>query len=166
VHIAQKGDFAPRRGATGRTCGPAAAAVFAYCPLGPTAVPLHRDLPHALDRLRWQKEIEITSLEGARSPLTLNGAAPDNPCTAVSSPKTKRRRRRTKARKPLTADAADQLVANGDGLTIAALAERAGAGREQVLASLCELEQAQRVRRIGQRRATRWRARATGWTIR
>jgi hypothetical protein len=90
--------------------------------------------------------------------LTVNGAAPTRSSTTESIPQPKRRRRRTRARKPLSAETAEQLLANSDGLTTVALAERAGADRDQVLALLRELEQAQRIRRTGQRRATRWHA--------
>ena len=51
-----------------------------------------------------------------------------------------------------------QLLANSDGLTTAALAEQAGADRDQKLLVLRELVESQRVRRTGQRRATRWHA--------
>ena len=61
-------------------------------------------------------------------------------------------------RKALTAETAEPLLANSDGMTTADLAKRAGAGRDQVLLLLRELEQARRVRRTGQRRATRWHA--------
>ena len=101
---------------------------------------------------------EITSLEGARSALTANGATPTAASTAEASPKPKQHRQRTRARKRLTAETAEQLLANSDGLTTAALAERAGADRDQMLVLLRELEQARRVRRMGQRRATRWHA--------
>jgi len=50
------------------------------------------------------------------------------------------------------------MLADGDGLTTAALATAAGADRDQVLTLLRDLEQAGRVRRTGQRRATRWHA--------
>lgn len=101
---------------------------------------------------------EITSLEGARSALTANGATPTAASTAEASPKPKQHRQRARARKRLTAETAEQLLANSDGLTTAALAERAGADRDQMLVLLRELEQARRVRRMGQRRATRWHA--------
>jgi DprA winged helix domain len=52
----------------------------------------------------------------------------------------------------------EQLLADTEGLSTAALAERANADLDQVLAWLRELELAGRVRRIGQRRATRWHA--------
>ncbi len=48
------------------------------------------------------------------------------------------------------------LLADSSGLTTAALAERANANRDQVLILLRELEAAGRIRRTGQRRATRW----------
>jgi hypothetical protein len=105
---------------------------------------------------------EISSLEAARSALTTNGAAPTAPSTAEPSPKPKRRPRQKPARKtltkPLTADTAEQLLANSDGMTTTALAEQAGASRDQALLMMRELEQARRVRRTGQRRATRWHA--------
>jgi hypothetical protein len=50
------------------------------------------------------------------------------------------------------------LLSDTGGLATSALAERAKADRDQVLTLLRELEMAGRVRRTGQRRATRWRA--------
>jgi hypothetical protein len=50
------------------------------------------------------------------------------------------------------------LLAETGGLTTAALAERADGHRGQVLVLLRELEAAGRIRRTGQRRATRWHA--------
>ncbi|HET7047575.1 MAG TPA: hypothetical protein VFI54_04825 [Solirubrobacteraceae bacterium] len=97
---------------------------------------------------------DMASLQAARSALVSNGAAPPPPSTANATPTTRRRRRNT--RKPLTAEAAERLLALGDGLTTAALAQRTGADRDQVLALLRDLETARRVRRTGQRRATRW----------
>jgi hypothetical protein len=101
---------------------------------------------------------EIASLEAARSALTANGGAPTTSSTAQSNPKPRRRRRRRTESKLLTAEAAEQLLANSDGLTTAALAEQAHADRDHVLLLMRELEQARRVRRTGQRRATRWHA--------
>lgn len=60
--------------------------------------------------------------------------------------------------KALPAETAERILAQSDGLTTGALAERAGADRDQVLALLRDLEAARRVRRTGQRRATRWHA--------
>jgi hypothetical protein len=108
---------------------------------------------------------EIASLRAARSALTSNGS----PSTRVETPTAKRPLRRkptsrTARRKPsrntgvLLADTAERMLAESDGLTTAALADQAGANRDQVLALLRDLESARRVRRTGQRRATRWHA--------
>jgi DNA-binding IclR family transcriptional regulator len=48
------------------------------------------------------------------------------------------------------------LLSNADGLSTAAIAERANSDRDQVLTLLRELEATGRVRRSGQRRGTRW----------
>lgn len=50
------------------------------------------------------------------------------------------------------------LLAESAGLTTSALAQQAGADRDQVLTLLQEMEAMGRVRRQGERRATRWRA--------
>jgi hypothetical protein len=121
-------------------------------------MPFLEQLIQSIDGRIEQLNSEITSLEAARSALTANGAAPTAPSTIQSTPKPRRRRRRATAGKPVKAQTAEQLLANSDGLTTAAIAERAGADRDQVLLLLRELEQAQRVRRTGQRRATRWHA--------
>ncbi|MGZ6651281.1 MAG: hypothetical protein ACXVHB_27975 [Solirubrobacteraceae bacterium] len=117
-----------------------------------------QQLIQSIDGRIEQLNSEITSLETARSALTGNGVASTASSTHESTPKPKGRRRRTTTRKRLTAETAEQLLAGNDGLTTAALAQQAGADRDQVLALLRELEQAQRVRRTGQRRATRWHA--------
>ena len=56
------------------------------------------------------------------------------------------------------ADRLESLLSESGGLTTAALADRANANRDQVLRLLRELETAGRIRRTGQRRATRWHA--------
>lgn len=99
---------------------------------------------------------DIASLQAARSALVANAASATPPPPVKATPTTRRRRRKTT--KPLTAEGAEQLLATSDGLTTAALAQRAGAGRDQVLALLRDLETARRVRRTGQLRATRWHA--------
>jgi hypothetical protein len=98
----------------------------------------------------------MASLQAARSALASNGAASTSP-PAAKTRSTKRRRQRA-TRKRLTPEAAEQLLATSDGLTASALAQRAGANSDQVLALLRDLEHARRVRRTGQRRATRWHA--------
>ena len=121
-------------------------------------MPSLQQLIQSIDGRIDQLNSDIASLEAARSALRVNGAAPPTSSTVESSPKPKQRRRRTRARKPVTADAAEQLLTNSHGLTTTALAEQAGADRDHMLALLRELEQARRIRRTGQRRATRWHA--------
>ena len=52
--------------------------------------------------------------------------------------------------------ALESLLSGNGGLTTSALAEQAGANRDQVLRLLRDLETAGRIRRTGQRRGTRW----------
>jgi hypothetical protein len=67
-------------------------------------------------------------------------------------------RRRGPRPAPLTAEHVLSLLGAGDELTTVAIAERAGRDRELVLGLLRELESAGKVRRIGEKRGTRWRA--------
>jgi hypothetical protein len=120
------------------------------------AMPTIEQLIQSIDgRIRDLKG-EIASLEKARSALISNGSA--------QSPPRKPRPNRPSRRKPkrgtevLLADRAERLLGESDGLSTAALADEAGADRDQVLTLLRDLEQARRVRRTGQRRATRWHA--------
>jgi hypothetical protein len=117
-------------------------------------MPAIDQLIQSIDARIQQLKSDMASLQAARSALVSNGAEPPPPSTANATPT--RRRRPRKTRKPLTADTAEQLLALGDGLTTAGLAQRAGADRDQVLALLRDLATARRVRRTGQRRATRW----------
>jgi hypothetical protein len=113
-------------------------------------------LVQSIDARIRELQSDMASLQAARTALVANGAAPPPPSPAKARPT--RRRRRTNTTKPLTADSAEQLLAASDGLTTTALAQQAGAQRDQVLALLRDLERAQRVRRTGQRRTTRWHA--------
>ena len=76
--------------------------------------------------------------------------------------KTPARERRAKSARTtpikLTPETLERLLAatNGDGIPTSALAERATAKQDQVLALLRELEARGTVRRTGQRRGTRW----------
>jgi cell division septum initiation protein DivIVA len=120
------------------------------------AMPTIEQLVQSIDRRVKELSREIASLEDARSALTANGSAP----TPSHQPRRKPAARRRPARttKVLTAQTAERMLAESDGLTTAVLATKAGAGRDQVLALLRDLEKANRVRRTGQRRSTRWHA--------
>jgi microcystin degradation protein MlrC len=111
-------------------------------------------LVHSIDGRIRELNHEIASLENARSALVSNGSAP----TPSQKPRAKQaaRRKPRKATKVLLADTAERMLAGGDGLTTTALAKHAGADRAQVLALLRDLEASRRVRRTGERRATRW----------
>jgi hypothetical protein len=87
------------------------------------------------------------------SPVPRGGAERGAPLAAAA----RRRKPRRKAM-VLTVDTAERMLAESDGVTTAELAKQAGADRDQVLKVLRELETARRVRRTGQRRATRWHA--------
>jgi DNA-binding CsgD family transcriptional regulator len=73
---------------------------------------------------------------------------------AVATPPRARRVRKPRPR--VAPDQFEQLLAGGDGLTTADVAQQAGASRDQVLTLLRDLEAAGRIRRTGQRRSTRW----------
>jgi DNA-binding CsgD family transcriptional regulator len=119
-------------------------------------MPPFDQLVQSIDARIQELNSDMASLQAARSALVADAAAPTPRSAAKASRTTRRRRRMT--HEPLTAAAAEQLLATSDGLTTAALAQRAGAGRDQVLGLLRELETARRVRRTGQRRGTRWHA--------
>jgi hypothetical protein len=97
------------------------------------ADPIHRR-PHPASEVRHG----VTPGRKVRARLKRRGTP--SPSTAKATPTARRRRRNT--RKPLTAEAAEQLLALGDGLTTAALAQRTGADRDQLLALLRDLETA------------------------
>ena len=84
---------------------------------------------------------------------------------AAESARRPRKRARTTSRgpergalQPIPDDLVESLLTENGGLSTSALAEKTGANRDHVLSRLRELETAGRVRRTGQRRATRWHA--------
>jgi hypothetical protein len=92
----------------------------------------------------------------SRSMPSTNGSA--SKPRASQSPKPQRSERT----KPVTrleivpAGKLENLLGASAGLPTSALAEQAGGDRDQVLTLLRELEAAGRIRRTGERRATRW----------
>lgn len=118
------------------------------------------DIIESIDGRLEEIRGEIASLEQARSEL-VNGTRAAVP---VRRPRKRGKSRRRPARaeraKPTQVDPAgvlERLLEQSDGLTTAALANKADADRAQVLALLKELEAEGRVRRSGVRRGTRWR---------
>ncbi len=113
-----------------------------------------------IDERMAEIEREVGLLKQARNEL-LDGA---RATTRVERPnkrrRTIRRRRsvnRASTKQTVSAEALERLLADGDGLSTVAVADQAGVDRETVLALLKQLEAEGRVRRSGQRRATRWR---------
>lgn len=118
-------------------------------------MPFIEQLVQSIDGHIRELNGEITSLQEARATLVANGSA-TTPSRRPRARRAARRKRSAGTTHVLLADAAERMLAEGDGLTTAALAKQAAADRDQVLALLRELEAAGRVRRTGQRRATRW----------
>ena len=111
-------------------------------------------LVRALDARIEAVNAEIASLEEARAALIASGAAAE----AVPQSRTNRTLRRTASRRHgvLGPEAAERILAEGDGLSAADVARYGGARRDQVLRLLRDLEGTRRARRTGHGRGTRW----------
>ena len=105
-------------------------------------------------RLREAGE-EIESLDRARAALAAPEVAPPVR-RARKRPARKRARTSTATTEVVPAGKLELLLSESGAATTAALAERANGDRGQVLTLLREMEAAGKVRRIGQRRSTRW----------
>jgi len=103
------------------------------------------------DRIRELKG-EIASLHDALKALSSNGS----PAPAPRPRAKQTRKRASRPAKAVPAETLEPLLADSDGLTTAALAKQANGDPAYVLRLLRELEAAGRVRRTGERRATRW----------
>jgi hypothetical protein len=114
------------------------------------------DLIQSIDGRIQRANGEIISLQNARSVLLSDDSRP-RPSRKPRAKQTARPKANS-ATEVLLADNAEQILSEDGGLTTAALAERASADRNQVLDLLRTLENTGRVRRTGQRRATRWHA--------
>jgi cell division septum initiation protein DivIVA len=112
------------------------------------------DLVQALDARIEALNAEIASLEEARSAMIASGGAAE----AVPQPRNNSTLRRPSRRRHrvLGPEAAERILAEGDGLSAADVASYAGARRDQVLRVLRDLEAARRARRTGHGRGTRW----------
>jgi hypothetical protein len=128
------------------------------------AMPFLEELIRDIEGRIREVSREISSLQDARAALVANGAGRSLQAESPA-PRPRRRSRRGRARQKragrervLRAETAERVLAESDGLSTAALAQQTEADRDQVLALLRDLESAQRVRRTGQRRGTRWHA--------
>jgi hypothetical protein len=109
------------------------------------------EIVNNIDRRLQELQGEIAKLETARVAL-INGATPAAP--------SKPRRARPTPAKPrpqvVPAGKLTTLLARSDGMTTRQLADTTNGEQSQILSLLRELEQADQVRRSGQRRGTRW----------
>ena len=112
-----------------------------------------QEIVDSIDNRLRELDDEIKTLDAARAALETRESAPvPRPPAAV----TKRRRSARRPLKAVHADRVEALLSANGGLTTATLAEETGGNRDQLLTLLRQLETAGRVRRTGQRRATRW----------
>jgi hypothetical protein len=115
------------------------------------------DILKNIDRRLGQLQGEITKLEAARTALT-NGTR----VQVTPKPRAARRTRAKTAPQIVPAGKLTTLLAGTEGLTTRELANTTDGEQSQILALLRELEQADQVRRSGQRRGTRWHLNSEG----
>jgi hypothetical protein len=110
------------------------------------------DLVQAIDGRIREVKGEIASLGDAVEALSSNG----RPAPAPRPRAKQTRKQASRPAKAVPAETVERLLADGDGLSTAALATQANGDPAYVLRRLRELEAAGRVRRTGERRGTRW----------
>jgi hypothetical protein len=105
------------------------------------------------------KAPQRTSSTTKAAPSSSNGTADQAPTPRPPAKRTRTRRRTAgRAGEVVPAGRLERLLSENGGLTTSALAEQTKGDRDQILTLLRELERAGRIRRTGQRRATRWHA--------
>lgn len=112
------------------------------------------DLVRSIDGQIRDVQKTIASLEAARSRL-VDGAVP-SPAPARRRTARRTRAAKSKSTQVVPAGVLARLLIASPGLTTSALANAAGADRDQVLALLKEMERAGDARRTGARAGTRW----------
>jgi hypothetical protein len=112
------------------------------------------DLVRSIDGQIRDVQKTIASLEAARSRL-VDGAVP-RPAPAHKRTARRTRTAKSKSTQVVPAGVLGRLLSANPGLTTSALANTAGADRDQVLALLKEMERAGDARRTGARAGTRW----------
>ena len=114
------------------------------------------DIVTSIDQRLTEANAEITRLESARQAL-INGAAP------AVKPQTRRVPRKTtplktvrRGNEVVPAGKLTALLDGSAGTSTSELAQATNGKPDQILALLRELEQADQIRRTGERRVTRW----------
>jgi hypothetical protein len=118
----------------------------------------------AVKRPRRSTTIAAASINGRKMDSAVKGRSVSRRPTERSRPARKSsagvakptRRRKARAAEAVTGERLELLLSENGGMTTSTLAERSGATRGQILTLLRELEAADRIRRTGQRRSTRW----------
>jgi hypothetical protein len=118
----------------------------------------------AIMRRRPKAASTATKKDGRGTPAAIEPASVSatareaSPATRQRSrvPVNRRRRQKRGTVKTLPAEQLETLLSESEGMTTAALAERANGNRDQILTLLRDLETSGRIRRTGQRRSTRW----------
>lgn len=109
----------------------------------------------SIDQRLTQAETEIAQLERARAAL-LDGSPAIAPTSRRRPRKTAAKKQRRRAYTVVPAGKLTALLDGSDGMSTPELAKAADGKPDQVLSLLRELEQAEQIRRTGQRRGTRW----------
>lgn len=114
-----------------------------------------QELATSIDQRLSELRQEISSLQAARTAMADTHRQPARlqPRAKPSAAKPARSKR---SGATLSAGALEALLGDSDGLTTTDLAHRTRTDRQQVLKLLREGEDADRIRRTGQRRGTRW----------
>jgi hypothetical protein len=130
-----------------------------------------QDIVESIDQRLRELNDEIKTLDAARVRLDDHESRPSRRrsqhgigihTAGDSTPRSGKRTRKasrpkaTRQSKAITADRLESLLSENGGLTTSALAEKTGGNRDHLLKLLRDLETAGRIRRTGQRRATRW----------
>jgi DNA-binding transcriptional ArsR family regulator len=119
------------------------------------------ELVQRIDERLDELKQEIAPLEQARAALNGSPSAqsdrPASPAsTAEAMPRRAPRKRRTGKRAAVRTESIESLLSASDGLSTSGLAEQTGTSQNQVRTLLKKLEQEGKVKRSGERRATRW----------
>jgi len=130
-----------------------------------------QDIVESIDNRLRELNDEIKTLDAARVRLDAHESRPSRRrsqrgigvhTAGDSTPRSGERTRKTsrpkatRQSKAIPADRVESLLSENGGLTTSALAEKTGGNRDHLLKLLRDLETAGRIRRTGQRRATRW----------
>lgn len=114
------------------------------------------DIVTSIDQRLTQAKAEIAQLEGARQALISDVAPAVKPKPRSASRKTTSRKTARRKHEDVPAGKLTALLDGSAGLSTSELAQATNGKPDRILALLRELEQADQIRRTGERRGTRW----------